>query len=161
MTQMIKNSLYQVRWNRNISLPAIPDSGTEVLSYAHCMRFGVVRYRWIWFTLPRIHYNDVIMSAMASQITSLTIVYSIFYSGADQRKHQGSASLAFVRGINRWPVNSPHKGPVTRKMFLCDDVIMTSMVLWQWSNSEEFESNYWFKFGRGQLTTRHGVSNQG
>ena len=50
------------------------------------------------------HYNDVIMSKMASQITSLTIVYSTVYSGADQRKHQSSASLAFVRGIYRWPV---------------------------------------------------------
>ena len=57
------------------------------------------------------HYNDVIMSTMASQITSLTIVYSTIYSGADQRKYQSSASLAFVRGIHRSPVNSPHKGP--------------------------------------------------
>ena len=63
------------------------------------------------------HYNDVIMGAIASQITSLTIVYSIVYSDADQRKHQSSASLAFVRGIHRGPVNSPHKWPVTRKMF--------------------------------------------
>ena len=70
------------------------------------------------------HYNDVVMSAMASQITSLTIVYSTVYSGTDERKHQSSASLAFVRGIHRWPVNSPHKGPVTRKMFPFDDVIM-------------------------------------
>ena len=70
------------------------------------------------------HYDDVIMSAIASQITSLTIVYSIFYSDADQRKHQSSASLAFVRGIHRGPVNSPHKWPVTRKMFPFDDVIM-------------------------------------
>ena len=70
------------------------------------------------------HYDDVIMTAMASQITSLTIVYSIVYSGTDQRKHQSSASLAFVRGIHRGPVNSPHKGPVTRKMFPFDDVIM-------------------------------------
>ena len=69
-------------------------------------------------------YNDVMMSANTSQITSLTIVYSTVYSGADQRKHQSSASLAFVRAIHRWPVNSPHKGPVTRKMFLFDDVIM-------------------------------------
>ena len=69
-----------------------------------------------------IHYNDVIMSAMASQITNLTIVYSSVYSGADRRKHQSSASLAFVRGIHRWPVNSPHKGPVTRKMFPFDHV---------------------------------------
>ena len=64
------------------------------------------------------------MVAMASQITSLTIVYSTVYSGADQRKHQSSGSLAFVRGIHRGPVNSPHKWPVTRKMFPFDDVIM-------------------------------------
>ena len=71
------------------------------------------------------HYNDVIMSTIASQITSLMIVYSTVYSGADQRNHQSSsASLAFVWGIHRGPVNSPHKGPVTRKMFQFDDVIM-------------------------------------
>ena len=63
-------------------------------------------------------------SAMASQITSLTFVYSTVYSGADQRKHQSSASLAFVWGIHRRPMNSPHKWPVTRKMFPFDDVIM-------------------------------------
>ena len=49
----------------------------------------------------QIHYTDVIMTTMASQITSLTVVYSIVYSGADQRKHQNSASLASVRGIHR------------------------------------------------------------
>ena len=70
------------------------------------------------------HYNDVIMSAMMSHITSLSIVYSTVYSGTDQRKHQSPASLAFVRGIHRWPGNSPRKGPVTRKMFPFDDVIM-------------------------------------
>ena len=64
------------------------------------------------------------MGAIASQITSLAIVYSIVYSDADQRKHQSSASLAFVRGIHRGPENSPHKWPVTRKMFPFDDVIM-------------------------------------
>ena len=63
------------------------------------------------------HYNDAIMGAMASQITNLMIVYSAACSGEDQRKHQRSASLAFVQGIHRWPVNSPHKWPVTRKMF--------------------------------------------
>ena len=70
------------------------------------------------------HYNDVIMSAMASQLTSLTIVYLTVYSGADQRKHQSSATLAFVWGIHRWPVNSPHKWPVTRKMSQFDGVNM-------------------------------------
>ena len=70
------------------------------------------------------HYNDVIMSTMASQITSLTIVYSIVYSGPDQRKHQSNVSLAFVRGIHWWLVNSPHKWPVTWKTFPFDDVTM-------------------------------------
>ena len=60
------------------------------------------------------------MSAMASQITDVSIIYSTVCSGADQRKHQSFASLAFVRGIHRWPVNSPHKEPVTWKMFLVD-----------------------------------------
>ena len=64
------------------------------------------------------------MRAMVSQITSLTIVYSTVYSATDQRKHQSSASLAVVRGIKRWPVNSPHKGLITRQMFPFDDVIM-------------------------------------
>ena len=68
--------------------------------------------------------SDVIMSEVASQITGVTIVYSTVCSGADQREHQSSASMAFVRGIPRGPVNSSHKGPVTRKMFPFGDVIM-------------------------------------
>ena len=75
----------------------------------------------------QVHYNDGIMGAIASQITSLTTVYSIVYSDADQRKHQSSASLAFVRGIHRGPVNSLHKWPVTRKMFPFDDVILSCL----------------------------------
>ena len=69
-------------------------------------------------------YHDVIMGVIASQITSLTIVHSMVYSGADHRKHQSSVSLTFVLGIHRWPVNSQHKWPVTRKMFPFDDIIM-------------------------------------
>ena len=80
-------------------------------------------------TTAIIHYSEVIMGAMASQITSLTIVYPPVYSGADQRKHQSSAPLAFVRGIHRWPVNSPHKWPVTRKIFRFDDVIMSVILI--------------------------------
>ena len=77
------------------------------------------------------HYDDVIMSSLASQITSLKIVYPTVHSRADQRKHQSSASLAFVWGIRRSPVNSPHREPVTRKMFPFDDVIMNiTMLLW-------------------------------
>ena len=73
------------------------------------------------------HHNDVIMSVMTSQLTGVSIGCSTVCSGVDQRKHQSSASLAFVRGIHRWTVDSPHKGqvtPVTRKMFPFDDVIM-------------------------------------
>ena len=72
----------------------------------------------------RSHYRDVIMSAMASQITPVSNVCSTVCSRADQRKHQSSVSLAFVMGIHRWPVDSTHKGPVTRKTFPFDDVIM-------------------------------------
>ena len=75
------------------------------------------------FSMPS-YYSDVIMTTISSQITSLRTVYSSIYSDADQRKHQSSASLAFVRGIHRWPVYSPHKRPVTRKMFPFDDVMM-------------------------------------
>ena len=74
------------------------------------------------------HYDDVIMTMLASQITSLTVVYSIVYSGVNQRKHQSSASLAFVREIHRGPVNFPHKWPVTRNMFPFDDVIMMMLI---------------------------------
>ena len=83
--------------------------------------------------MPCIHYNDVIMGAIASQITSLTIVYSTVYSDADERKHQSSASLAFVWGIHRWPVNSPHKWPVMRKMVPFDDIMSAGhQQPWYW-----------------------------
>ena len=92
--------------------------------------FSNPRWLIVYWTYPIFnpknvfHYDDAIMGTMASQITSLAIVYSTVYSGADRRKHQSSASLAFVRGIHRGPVNSPHKWSVTRKMFPFDDVIM-------------------------------------
>ena len=75
------------------------------------------------------HYNDIIMSVMVSQITGLTIACATVYSGVDQRKHQSSALLAFVRGIDRWPVNTLHKGPVPQKIIPFDDVIMTKFTL--------------------------------
>ena len=93
------------------------------------------RHIGAWWRIYVSHYNDVIMGAIASQITSLTIALFTVYSGADQRKHQSSVSLAFVRGIHRWPVNSPHKWPVTRKMLPFDDVIMSELGLYffmQW-----------------------------
>ena len=96
--------------------PLLTSLGPIFINTSH-LYHQIVRY---------LHYIDVIMSTTASQITSLAIVYSAVYSGADQRKHQSSASLAFVRGNHRWPVNFPHKGPVTRKMFPFDDVIMST-----------------------------------
>ena len=88
------------------------------------------------------HYIDVTMGAIPSQITSLAIVYLIVYSGADQRKHQSSASLAFVRGIHQWSVNSPHKWPVTRKKFPFDDVIMAT--------TEKRFPHRWLPYTNGQ-----------
>ena len=70
------------------------------------------------------HYSDVIMSVIAFQNTGISIAYSAVCSGADQ----SSASQAFVSGIHRWPVNSPHKGPVTRKMVPFEDVIMYTLI---------------------------------
>ena len=78
-----------------------------------------------WFYLnvyqPGIYVK---VRVMASQITGVSIVYSTAGSSTDERKHQTSASLAFVRGIYRWSVNCPHKRQVTRKIFPFDDVIM-------------------------------------
>ena len=62
------------------------------------------------------------MSAMASQLVGILVVCSTVCSGANQRKRQSSAPLSFVRRIHWWPMNSSHKGPVTRKMFPFDDV---------------------------------------
>ena len=92
------------RWEEEFFL-APSMSYVEPLKLQCCAQYSIV------------HYNNIIMSVMVSQITSITIVYSTGYSGTDQRKHQSSASLAFVRRIRQWPVNSPHKGPVTWKWF--------------------------------------------
>ena len=68
-----------------------------------------------------LHYSHAMISAMAaSQNNSVSIVCS----SADQRKHQSSMPLALVRGIHRWPDDSPDEGPITRKMVPFDDVIM-------------------------------------
>ena len=93
------------------------------------------------------------MGWMASHITSLAIVYSTVYSGLDQRKRQCSASLAFVRVIHRWPVNSPHKRPVTRKMFPFDNVIMKiQQRIEGCCDTSRYE-------GRGQVMTYHSICN--
>ena len=71
-----------------------------------------------------LYNSDVIMTTMASQVTGVPIVCSTVCWGGWSKKHQSSASLAFVRGSHRWPVGSPHKAPVRRKMFPFDDVLM-------------------------------------
>ena len=67
--------------------------------------------RWNWFLPLRWRYDE------RDGVSNHRIIWSTVCSGADQRKHQRSTSLAFVKGIQRWPMDSPHKGPVTRKMF--------------------------------------------
>ena len=83
-----------------------------------------------WNNASGWHNCDIIMSVMASNITGISIVYSAVCSGADQRKHQTSTSLAFVWGIHQWQVNSPHKGTVTWKVFPFDDIIMRCFILY-------------------------------
>ena len=84
---------------------------------------------WHWLGLHWEQNGDVIMAVLASQITTVSIIYSTVCLGEDQRKHQSSASLVFARGIHRWLVNSPHQGPVTRNMFPFHDVIVTYLSL--------------------------------
>ena len=96
---------------RNVILPIIPRVRVIIAltspkytltfrtTYMHTMR------------LSREHYIDVIMGEMVYKIASLPTVYLTVYSDTYQRKHQSSASLAFVRGTHQSPVNSPHKGP--------------------------------------------------
>ena len=67
------------------------------------------------------HYSDVIMRAVAYQITRISCLLNVC-SGSDQRKTSKLLVTGRLRGIHRWPVNSPHKGPVTPRMFPFDDV---------------------------------------
>ena len=87
-----------------------------------CLRMCVISslrsYRYI-------HCSDFIMSTMAFQITGVSIVCPTVCSGANQRKHQISASLAICEGNPPVTDGFPHKGQVTRKMFPFDDVIVT------------------------------------
>ena len=82
--------------------------------------FGIVIF---WWTFLSCHYSEIIMSVVASQNTGISSVCSTVCSGTDQRKHQSSMSLAFMRGIHWSWVDSPHKGPVTWKMLPFDDML--------------------------------------
>ena len=96
-----------IHWTCDLSLRVMGTSSTVLITAL----MGAPQKNIIYACY--IHYDDVIVGSVASQITSFTSVYSAVYSGVDQRKHQSSESLAFVRGIHRGSVNSPHKGPVS------------------------------------------------
>ena len=101
----------------------VPSSCHHVVkpgNFIHILLKSKKQNWWIWVNASHgsaNYYRDVTMSAMASQITDISTICSTVCWGAHQRKHQSSTSLAFVRGIHRWPVDSLHKGPVMRKYF--------------------------------------------
>ena len=108
----------------------------------------------IYIILYITHYIDVIMTMMASQITSLTVVYSIVYSDADQRKHQSSASLAFVWGIHRDRWISRTKGQLRGKCFhLMTSSWICSRNKWSCTHNENSVLISW-KCRNWQITMR-------
>ena len=101
-------------------------------------QFDIIEWLWCYYGH---HYFDVIMTMMASQITSLTVVYSTVYSDADQRKHQSSTSLAFVWGIHRdrW---IPHaKGQLRGRCFHLMTSSCTARLYFSWYSC----ITYWYK----------------
>ena len=102
-----------------------------MISFRTLVSFGALKTLLLLFMLLNFylnffnwyHCNDVMMSTMASQITSFTRRRS-------KRKHQSSAALAFVGGIHQWPVNSLHKGLVMWKMFQFDDVTIIALSMY-------------------------------
>ena len=130
LTWLIKYVIY-INWNKKVAVAIrlVPESGSYFRQKCHIItgRWGRSVVNLKQYTRGSyddmfavnchasiIYYSDVTMGAMASQITGVSIVCSTVCSGADQWKHQSSASLAFVKGIHRWPIDSPRKGPVTR-----------------------------------------------
>ena len=109
---LVTLNLSNLKWLRfhsdAFSIPNIPN----IVFVSHTRIGSTCLNKWT-------HYSEVIMGTMASQITGVSIVCSTFRSGADKRKHKSSAS--------RWPVNSPHKGPVTWIMFAFDGIIMMKL----------------------------------
>ena len=122
MATEMERGLYIDMWNDTLSLHG----------FMHRQFYNVNIQNVSRYVPPMrdIHYRGVIMSTMRAQITSLMLVYSTVYPGAGQRKHQSPALLAFVRGIHRWPGNFSCKGPVKRKIFQFDDVIICAPKLY-------------------------------
>ena len=108
---------------RRIRTTVRPQCWNMIKKYKQTFMFAKMNSAWQGLN----HNNDVIMTTIASQITSLTAVYSAVYSDADQRKHRSSASLAFVWGIHRDRWIPRTKGQLMRKMLPFDDVIMNEI----------------------------------
>ena len=88
---------------------------------------------WLTSLTHVCHYTDVIMGTIACLKSPASPLFTQpFYSDADQRKYQSSALLAFVGGIHRRPVNSPHKWPVTRNIFPFERRYHDSQALMTW-----------------------------
>ena len=146
--------LYIEHWIRTqYHFTRLPSNDTNI-------RFVIHDNYLIFFNIK--HQNEVIMGAMASQITSVSIVYSTVYSGVNERKHQSSASLSFVRGIHWWRVNSPHKGSVMRKYY---HLMMSSWTITEIHPSIfcSYQSNIipWLPFNQCLLIVLQNVSTMG
>ena len=112
-----------IYWARDSSFAKIKLAGmSNIVGSGHIVAH--IRY------LECRHYSDVIISAMSSEIIGVSMLYPPACSAPDQRMYQSSASFAFVRVIHRCPVDSPHKGPITRKIIPLHDVIMRRGELW-------------------------------
>ena len=110
-------TLYKYIWNKNEikTTSLIPVADRDPCTCKWMIYIYIYIYKRIWIETK--HYDDVIMTTMAAQITSLTVVYSTVYSDANQRKHQSSASLAFVWGIHRERWIPRTKGQLRGKCF--------------------------------------------
>ena len=101
-----------------------------MLTFVWSRNMWAIACNQTWNMIRMFPYIDVIMCTMVSHITDVSNVCPIVCSGADDRKHQSFASLAFMAGIYLWRLDSPHKGLVTWKMLPFDDVIMFESPCW-------------------------------
>ena len=144
---MVRLVIWRYRIHYDVTVMKYTGSGEDLVSF---MDFAAAkRMKWLLNVVSPTpihmgvgetsHYADVIMSALVSQIAGVPMFSTTVCSGVDRRKHQSSASVAFVRGFQRWPVNSPHKRPVTRKMFKFDDVVIIQQPLHSFGRCRAYE----------------------
>ena len=126
MGSIMKNAI----WRPLMRLPVTQDMGSIM---KNAIWWPLMRLLPWYLVLCCTDYISKWRQNELDVVSNVSIVGSTVGSGADQRIHQSSVSLAFVRGIHRWPVNSPHKGPVTWKMLY----LMTSSWIKPFCNSSE------------------------